>query len=70
VTEHHVISGKGRRKVCDKYHMVIPLCMKCHEEVHHNRDLYLTFAEMGQKWYEANVGTREDFRKDFGKSWM
>ena len=67
---HHVVSGRGRRKVADKYHLTLPLCRFHHEEVHHNREMYLYYAQLGQQWYEENIGSREEFREEFGKSWI
>ena len=30
----------------------------------------LILKRMGQKWYEENIGTRDDFRRDFIKSYL
>ena len=71
---HHTIGGSSRRKVSDKYGFVVWLCPYHHtlgpDSVHNdpqglpNRLL----KEMSQDYYEANIGTREQFIKEFGKS--
>ena len=33
-TLHEVIYGSCNRKLCIKYNLQIPLCLKCHEKVH------------------------------------
>lgn len=70
VEEHHCIAGNGRRKVCDRYHLTVPLCRKCHEEIHRNRGMYIHYAQEAQNWYEHHIGSREDFIKDFGRSYI
>lgn len=68
---HHAISGNGRRKVCDRYGLTVPLCRKHHEQVHSGGcQLKRDLQEMAQMYYEENIGTREQWIKDFGKSWL
>jgi hypothetical protein len=38
--------------------------------VHFNKELDLKLKEMAQRYYEENYGTREDFIKEFGKSYL
>lgn len=70
VEEHHCVHGVGRRKVADRLHLTVPLCRTHHEEVHHNRELDLYFIQMAQDWYEENIGTRDDWIEEIGKSWL
>lgn len=69
---HHCIPGVANRKVSDKYNLVIPLCRKHHREMHDkpNQGLDLFWKQEAQRYYEAHYGTREDFIKDFGRSWL
>lgn len=69
VDVHHCIHGNGRRQIADRYKMVVPLCRKHHEEAHHNKIIDGYFKQLAQTWYEENIGTRQDFIEEFGKSW-
>lgn len=67
---HHAIMGSGRRKVADKYGLTVPLCRKHHEMVHQGCSLKSDLQELAQMYYEDNIGSREDFRRDFGRSYL
>lgn len=70
VEEHHCISGRGRRQVCEKYHLTVPLCHRCHMNLHDTGEMDLFFKTFAQRYYEKHIGTREQFREDFGKSYL
>jgi hypothetical protein len=40
------------------------------EGVHFNKENDLIIKKMAQEYYEKNIGTREDFRRDFIKSYL
>lgn len=65
---HHALSGTGRRKIADKYKMIIPLCHECHMRLHDTGQGKRLLQIVAQDWYEENVGTREQFIEEFGKS--
>lgn len=71
--EHHVFFGRNRR-VADKYGLVVPLCFLHHREganaVHKNRAVDLALKCWGQNIYEEKIGTRDDFIREFGKSYL
>lgn len=70
---HHVFSGTSNRKISDKYGYVVPLCMEHHtgqNGVHQVREMNLFFKVLAQQHFEKHHGTREDFIKQFGKSWL
>lgn len=71
---HHIYEGTGRRKVSDKYGLTVKLCPMHHnaseQGVHFNRENDLILKQMGQRYYEENIGTREDFIRDFIKSYL
>ena len=70
---HHAIHGTGNRKIADKYGLTIPLCHEHHLGVlgpHLNRTVDLAYIKAAQQAFESQVGTREEFRKLFGKSWL
>lgn len=70
---HHAIHGTANRKIADKYGLIIPLCHEHHLGVlgpHLNRTVDLTYIKAAQRAFESQVGTREEFRSLFGKSWL
>lgn len=71
---HHVFHG-SYRKNADKYGMMVWLCPAHHRgtEGVHGRDghaLDIQLKEYAQRYFETNLGTREDFRELFGKSYL
>lgn len=73
---HHAFEGgtSGRRRMSDKYDLTVKLCYRHHrdskEGVHFNKENELIVKRMAQKYYEEHYGTREDFRRDFIKSYL
>ena len=69
---HHVMHGTANRKLADKYKLILPLCATHHRTgrscPHLNRETDLNYQKMGQAAFEEHYGTREDFRRIFGKS--
>lgn len=73
VEVHHVFYGTANRKQSDKYHYVVPLCPQHHrgsDGVHFNGDLDRWLKEKAQRHFESEIGTRDEFRLVFGKSWL
>ena len=71
--EHHIFFGVGNRKLSDKYGYVIRLCPDHHRGncgVHFDRGLDLHFKRTAQKHFEEHHGSREDFIRVFGKSYL
>lgn len=56
--------------MADKYGFIIPLCHRCHMNLHDTGEMDLFFKQFAQRYYEKHIGTREQFRQDFGKSWL
>lgn len=73
---HHIFFGKGKRKLSDKYSLVVRLCgCECHRtgknSAHKNRKTDLKLKKYGQlKAMEENKWTTEDFKKVFGKNYL
>lgn len=71
---HHIFGG-ANRKLSEHYGLKVWLCgQQCHENgpesVHRNRKTDLALKEDGQRAFEQAHGTREDFRRIFGKSYL
>ena len=68
---HHLISGTANRKIADEYDCLkIPLCFRCHQLAHDDPDWNRSLKQYGQREWERKHGTREDFIRIFGKSWV
>ncbi|ASN70263.1 hypothetical protein 10S9_9 [uncultured Caudovirales phage] len=50
--------------LCYKHHRTDP------DAVHRNRESDLQLKEMAQTYYEQNIGTRQQFILEFGKSYL
>ena len=72
IVERHHIFGGANRKLSEKYGFVVPLRPDYHPNGVHfnpkNGDIDTQLKQAAQRYYEENIGTREDFRREFGKS--
>lgn len=70
---HHIFYGSANRKLSEKWGC---WCWLCHEHhtgntgIHFNPDLDDILKKYAQERFEALCGTREDFRRIFGKSYL
>lgn len=73
VEEHHVFFGADR-PISDKYKLTLPLCNKHHtgsaDCPHMNRIIDLALKCWAQSIYEREIGDRNDFRREFRKSYL
>ncbi len=75
---HHLISGRGRRPLCDEDNLTVPLCWKCHDEIHLNNTSIALSKIVGQLVYEKDLVAkgippemaREQFRRRYGESYL
>lgn len=73
VQVHHCIYGTANRKLSDKYGLVVPLCQEHHTGqtgVHFRKEFDEQLKMMAQEKFEEVHGTREDFIRIFGKSYL
>lgn len=74
--EHHLLFGTGIRKLAEEDGIKVPVCNNCHnmgagtERIHGNIMAEKLSKMLGQAIYEISIGTREDFRKRYGKSYL
>ena len=70
---HHVFGGPDR-KVSERYGFLVPLRPDWHNlssyGVHQNRELDLRFKRLAQGYYEDHIGSREQFRQEFGRNYL
>ena len=72
--DHHIFPG-SRRKWSEKYGFKVFLCYEHHEgnsgvHMNPNRGIDLELKQAAQVFYEVNIGTRENFIGEFGKSYL
>lgn len=70
--ERHHIWGGANRKISEQYGFVIPLRPDKHpngaQAGKNAAEIDLQLKKMSQRYFEEHYGTREDFRRIFGKS--
>ncbi len=73
--EHHLLFG-NKRALAEKDGLKVPICNNCHNtgpvlsRIHDNPMAEILSKMLGQAIYEAKIGTREDFRRRYGKSYL
>lgn len=70
---HHIFFGNPNRKHSEELGLKVWLCSWHHrggEGVHFDRVFDLELKRMAQEHYEKHIGTREEFRLKFGKSYL
>lgn len=76
---HHAISGVANRKNSEKYGLKIWLCRSCHSGIHDKGKVFIDnwhyitendIKAIAQAKWEETYGSRDDFRRVFGKSFI
>lgn len=73
VERHHVFGGANRKR-SEKYGFIVPLRPDLHPNgvyfirTDENLKIDKYLKSKCQKWYEENIGTRDNFIREFGKS--
>ena len=67
---HHIFNGNGLRKKSDEDGLVVYLCRNCHNRVHTDYAIRHALKQLGQGWYENNLGSREEFIKRYRKNYL
>ncbi len=74
--EHHLLFGSGIRQLAEQDGLKVPICNRCHtmgsiaERIHGNAMAEKLSKMLGQAMYEIKIGTREEFRQRYGKSYL
>lgn len=71
---YHVFGGANRKK-SEHYGLKVRICgQQCHENgkyaVHRNKETDRRLKEAGQRAFEHEHGSREDFMRIFGKNYL
>lgn len=70
---HHIFFGTANRRKSEQYGYVIPLCPEHHrgnKGIHFDREFDLSIKRIAQRDFEKRFGSRDDFRREFGKSYL
>lgn len=78
VNEHHLVFGKGYRRLADEDELTIPICMSCHDELHAGlvtKELSRICGQLAFEKKKVAEGITEDearecFRKRYGISYL
>lgn len=66
---HHIFNGPWRSK-SESDGLWIWLCHEHHAQVTEFYPMRLKLKQMGQRVYEEQIGTRQEFRKRYGKYYI
>lgn len=70
---HHVFNASNR-SLSEKYGFLVPLRSDWHNmtpySIHMDQRFDESLKRKAQKYYEEHYGSREDFREEFGKSYL
>ena len=73
VERHHIFGG-ANRKNSEKYGFIVPLRPDLHPNGvyagHSAKLIDVKLKTMAQEYFEREYGTRDDFRRIFGKSYL
>lgn len=69
MAHHHLIGGPYRSK-SERLGLVIPLCPKCHQNVHDNRKSMLRLRRFAELKMLKAGWTREQWISEFGKDYL
>lgn len=70
---HHIVHGTSNRAKSDYWGLIIPLCQEHHTGqtgVHKNNEMDLHFKRLAQEEFEKQIGDRQMFIREFGKSYL
>ena len=72
-THIHHIFGASNKANSEKYGFLIPLSPEYHDMsdkgIHFDREFDLLYKHKCQEYWLENIGTKEEFIKEFGKWW-
>ena len=73
-TEEHHIFGGSNRTLSEQYGLKVDLCLECHRfgkhAVHKDYAVMDELHRQGQEAFESRIGSRKEFMKIFGRSYL
>ena len=68
--KHHILNGNAYRDKCEKDRLYIYVHGCCHRFIHEHPITAKTLKARAQRKYEEEIGTRDEFIKRYGKSYL
>lgn len=68
--KHHLLNGTAYRQKSEEDGLYMYLHHSCHMWLHEHPISLRTFKARAQRFYEENIGTRQDFIDRYGKSYL
>lgn len=74
--EHHLLFGISIKPLAEKDGLKVPSCNRCHNfgdisgRIHDNPMAEKLSKMLGQAVFENKIGTREEFMKRYGRSYL
>lgn len=69
MTKHEIFEGRNRINSM-KYGFVLPLCMRCHQELQEDISFNDKWKKKSQMYFEEHIGTRDDFLSIFRRNYL
>ena len=70
VDPHHIFEGTANRRKSDEDGFVVYVHRCCHTWLHNHPLSMITYKKRAQRIFEEELGSREDFIKRYGKSYL
>ena len=67
---HHIFNGYGLRKKSDDDGLFVYLCFKCHDEIHRSKPKRIALKQLGQRTYEEQIGSHEQYMKRYRVNYL
>lgn len=64
---HHCLHGTANRRLAEEDGLVIYLCHSCHQDLHDKGTFDRSIQHLAQETYISKLGSREDFRRRYGR---
>ena len=68
--KHHCLNGLAYREKCEADRLFCFVHPVCHQFIHNHPMTARTLKQGSQRIYEAEIGTREEFIKRYGKNYL
>lgn len=69
MTKHEIFEGRNRINSM-KYGFVLPLCIRCHQELQEDISFNDKWKKKSQMYFEEHIGTRDDFLSIFRRNYL
>ena len=68
--KHHILNGLGYRDKCEADRLFCFVHPQCHKYIHAHPITARSLKQRSQRVFEEQIGTRDEFIKRYGKSYL